>query len=137
MKYEKVITSMDIQNAYIKFYSYMMQYLWDLNTVMNLAKLEIAIYKRFPKKEEMQQYIDLLEKDIYLTYDNEEALNSTDFKKSFEHLKQYIEDYEESGLEIYAMVPNIDVDKILGEDKIDNDSEGEKKTIEVGKIVRR
>lgn len=137
MKYEKVITSMDIQNAYIKFYSYMMQYLWDLNTVMNLAKLEIAIYKRFPKKEEMQQYIDLLEKDIYLTYDNEEALNSDDFKKSFEHLKQYIEDYEESGLEIYAMVPNIDVDKILGEDKIDNDSEGEKKTIEVGKIVRR
>lgn len=137
MKYEKVITSMDIQNAYIKFYTYMMQYLWDLNTVMTLAKLEISIYKRFPKKEEMEQYIDDLEKDIYLTFDNEEALNSDDFKKSFEHLKHYIEDYEENGLEIYAMVPNIDVDEILGEDKIEDNNEGEKKTIEVGKVVRR
>ena len=137
MKYEKVITSMDIQNAYIKFYTYMMQYLWDLNTVMTLAKLEISIYKRFPKKEEMEQYIDDLEKDIYLTFDNEEALNSDDFKKSFEHLKHYIEEYEETGLEIYAMVPNIDVDKILGEDKIEDNNEGEKKTIEVGKVVRR
>jgi hypothetical protein len=35
------------------------------------------------------------------------------------------------------MVPNIDVDKILGEDKIEDNNEGEKKTIEVGKVVRR
>lgn len=137
MSTEQITTSTDIQNAYLKFYPFMMQYLWDINTVINLANLEISIYKRFPNKEEMEKYIDLLEKAIKDTYKDEELLNNKDFKKAFEHLKSYIQDYDNTGFEIYNMVPNLDVAKILGKDNPEDESEGEKKTIQVGKIVRR
>lgn len=127
------ITSQDIQNAYLKFYPNMMQYLWDMKAVMNLANLEIAIYQRFPDKEEMLKYANMLERDIQDTYRDDEDLDCVEFKKSFEQLKSYIEDYEDVGYDVYRVPEKIEAPK-----EEENEPEvKEKKVIEVGKIVKK
>jgi len=153
---EIVITSSDIQSAYTRFYTYMMKYLWDINTTMDLAKLEIAIYKRFPDQDEMKECLYRLEKDIDDTYRDEDDPNSKDFKKKFEVLKDYIEKYNTPGFDIYRVEPELDLDEIKGESEEAHDDEnifdeeniGElevkeepekqtKKKIKIGKIVRK
>lgn len=127
------ITSQDIQNVYLRFYPYMMQYLWDLKVVMDLANLEIAIYQRFPDKEEMLKYANALEYDIQDTYRDDEDPECVQFKKSFEQLKSYIEDYEDVGYDVYRVPEKIEAPK-------EEESEPEvkeKKVIEVGKIVKK
>lgn len=127
------VTSQDIQNAYLKFYPNMMQYLWDMKAVMNLANLEIAIYQRFPDKEEMLKYANMLERDIQDTYRDDEDLDCVEFKKSFEQLKSYIEDYEDVGYDVYRVPEKIEAPK-----EEENEPEvKEKKVIEVGKIVKK
>lgn len=128
----EVITSQDIQNDYIKFYPYMMQYLWDLKTVTDLANLEIAIFKRFPDKEEMEDCIEKLEVEIRDTYRDEEDENDKEFQKAFNLLKEDIELYEDTGFEIFQVEEALDVQDVLGEDKF-----SEHKTLHVGKIVQR
>ena len=132
------ISSQDIQNAYLKFYPCIMQYLWDLNTVMYLANLEIAIYKRFPEKEEMEKYIDLLEIEIRDTYNDESDVKSKEFKESFEELKNCIESYEDDKCQcdIYQVQETVDVDEILGTDESESDESGNK-VIHVGRVVKR
>ena len=131
MSKREIIDSSDIQNAYMKFYPYMMDYLWDLHTVMNLANLEIAIFKVFPDKEEMQRCVNLLEIDIRDTFKEDEEIGQKEFKKNFEILKQYIEDYQDCGFSIYQIPESINIDNIKDE------SEPDKKTLHVGKIVER
>lgn len=130
----EIITVKDIQGAYLQFYPCIMQYLWDMKTVQCLANLEISIYKAFPDKEEMQKYVNELESYIRDTYNNEEDVNAADFKKTFEHLKSYIEQYEDIGYDIYHVEPIINMDNV--EDKV-TDEPTEKKTISVGKIVTK
>lgn len=127
----EIIDSSDIQNAYMKFYPCMMNYLWDLHTVMDLANLEIAIFKRFPDKEEMQKYVDSLEINIRDTFKEDEELGQLEFKKTFEALKQCIEDYQDCGFDIYQISNSLNIEEIKEE------SEPEKKTLHVGKIVER
>ena len=131
MKYEQVITSYDIQNIYLKFYSKMMQYLWDIATVMDLARLEIAIFKRFPDKSDMKTCIHKLESDILSTYNSEAAAGDNEFKSIFEKLESYIDAYDSAGLEIYDTNIITSIDTILDKSVENN------KTIHVGKIVRR
>jgi len=133
---KEVLTSQDLQNDYIDFYKCMMNHLWDMKVVTNLANLEIAIFKRFPDKEEMEKYINLLEPDIRDTLKAEEDVDSGEFRKSFEVLKTDIENFEEIGYDIFAIEQAIDVQKILGEDSSDED-ESNKKTIKVSKIIKR
>ena len=132
----EVITSQDIQNDYMKFYSCMMQYLWSEKAVEHLAELEISIFKRFPDKEEMSNCIRILEYDIADTYKDEEDMQAKEFKKNFELLKEDIEDFEEVGYDIFKIDEVKDVDKILDED-IEESTPKEKKTIQVGKIVTK
>jgi len=126
----EIIDSTDIQNAYIKFYPYMMDYLWDLHTVMDLANLEIAIFTLFPNKEEMQRCVDALELDIRDTY-KDEVEDGEKFKKTFESVKQCIEDYQDSGYAIYQVGESLDVEEIKEE------VEPKNKTLHLGRIVER
>ena len=86
----ETINSQDIQNAYMKFYAFMMQYLWNLDVVKNLANLEISIFQRFPDKEEMEKCLNALELQIKDTMKDEENPENKDFLESFETLKEYI-----------------------------------------------
>lgn len=129
----EIITSQDIQNDYAKFYPYMMKHLWDLRTVMDLANLEIAIFKIFPDKEEMQKYFEVLAIDIKDTFNDEDDPDYKEFQKVFNTLKEDIELYEDVGYEIFRIEEAVNVESILEENKEDKS----KKTIQVGKIVRR
>jgi len=114
----EIITAKDIQSAYLQFYPCMMKYLWDMKAVTTLANLEIAIYKAFPDKEEMQKYVNSLDIEIRDTYNNEEDVNAADLKKTFEHLKSYIESYEDIGYDLYAIATTSAIEDI----KDDNES---------------
>lgn len=134
----EVITSQDLQNAYLKFYPFMMKFLWDINTVMHLANLEISIYKRFVDIEEVKRNLNLLELDIRDTYKDSDLPELIDFEKAFEYLKDCVESYEESGYEIYKISENLDTEAILAEDDSSKDSHKENsKEIHVGKVVKR
>lgn len=133
---KEIITAQDIQNAYLKFYPFMMQYLWDIKTVMNLANLEIAIYKIFPDKDEMEKYLNLLEIDIRDTYrdDTGEDKELQHFQEAFDHLKSYIEDYEDCGYDIYRIQENLDADDIIEANEEAEKEPTEKKVLHVGRI---
>lgn len=126
----EIINSQDIQNAYMNFYSYMMDYLWNLKVVKNLATLEISIFQRFPDKDEMENALNALEVEIRDTLNDEENPDSKDFKDSFEVMKDYIERYTDNGYEIWNMQPEVNVEEILEED----DSDGK---LHVGKVVTK
>lgn len=129
----EIITAKDIQSAYLQFYPCMMKYLWNMKVVTNLANLEIAIYKAFPDKEEMQKYADSLDIEIRDTYNNEEDVNAEELKKTFDHLKSYIESYEDIGCDLYAIATTSDIEDIKDDDESDSEIV-EKKTITVGRL---
>ena len=126
----EAINSQDIQNAYMKFYAFMMQYLWNLDVVKNLANLEISIFQRFPDKEEMEKRINALELQIKDTMKDEENPENKDFLESFETLKEYIQEYADNGYEIYNLQPAVNVEEILDESEDDG-------KLHVGKIVKK
>lgn len=126
----ETINSQDIQNVYMKFYTLMMQYLWNLDVVKNLANLEISIFQRFPDKEKMENNLNALEIQIKDTMKDEENPGSKDFLESFETLKEYIQEYTDNGYEIYNLQPAVNVEEILEESEDDG-------KLHVGKIVKK
>ena len=130
----EVILSQDIQNYYIKFYACMMQYLWDMRTVMNLANLEISIFKRFPDKEEMENNIRLLESDIYDTIREAKGFDNPEFEKTFTKLKDAIADYQDTGYDIYQIQEKINIEDIKAQSKAEGQSEPKKMHIKVGHL---
>lgn len=124
------INSQDIQNVYMKFYTFMMQYLWNLDVVKNLANLEIAVFQRFPDKEEMEKAVNALEIQIKDTMKDEENPENKGFLESFETLKEYIQEYTDNGYEIYNLQPAVNVEEILEESEDDG-------KLHVGKIVKK
>lgn len=131
----EIITAKDIQSAYLQFYPCMMQYLWDMKAVTTLANLEIAIYKAFPDKDEMLRYIDSLGVEIRDTYKNEEDPNAAELQKTYEHLKYYIDEYEDIGYDIYTVASALDLDSIKKDSENDESDEPiEKKHIQVGRL---
>lgn len=122
-----VILSQDIQNDYIKFYACMMQYLWDMRTVMNLANLEIAIFKRFPDKEEMENHLRLLETDIQDTIREAKRQDDEEFEKTFDKLKTSIENFNDNGYDIYQIEQKLDLSSIRAEGGATGQSDEPKK----------
>ena len=49
-----MISSTDIQNSYIKLYSALRQYIWDILTVQQIAALETSVYDVFPCISDIQ-----------------------------------------------------------------------------------
>ena len=133
---KEVITSQDIQNRYIDLYLFMMDYLWDLKVVKELANLEIAIYKRFPDKDEMSNCLHKLRYDIQATYNELAEDGEEDFKKYYEALHEAIEDFDaNTGYEIYMVASVLDPEEILEEAESEKeDIEPEKKKIDIKDI---
>lgn len=103
-----VITSADIQAKYEQLYLFLMDFLWEFQVVQALANLEIAIFKRFPDKDEMIMRLRNLEREVSYTYDDLAAEDQAEFKEAFEDLKETIDEYEDSGYELYSVEEVID-----------------------------
>ena len=129
-----LVTSSDIQVQYEKLYKFLMEFLWEFTTVQALANLEIAIYKRFPDKEEMERCLRDLKKDISYTYNEMSEDDDEEFKEAFEDLEAAIEDYDEedTSCELYAVEEVIDNPK----DALDEGDESniEKRKFKIGDI---
>lgn len=131
-----VITSSDLQVMYEQLYTFMMQYLWEFQVVQALANLEIAIFKRFPDKDEMSNCLRELNYSISATYNELEDDDLPEFKKAYETLETAIADYEEVGCEIYSVQEIVDdSDEIDASEDIDVTSE-EKEKFKFGEITK-
>lgn len=130
-----VITSSDIQVNYEKLYKFLMGFLWEFSTVQALANLEIAIFKRFPDKDEMEKCLRELKIDIAETYNELAADDEEDFKKAVEDLEQSIEDYdpETAGCELYSVEEVIDSPSDVAASS-DMESPIEKRKFRIGNI---
>lgn len=133
---KQVITSSDIQVKYEQLYEFLMEYLWEFTTVQALADLEIAIFKRFPDKDEMIRCLRKLKSEISYTYNEMAADDLEDFKEAFEDLEETIEDYGESSCELYSVEELIDdPDDIEAADGIDTPDFGSgKRKFKFGEI---
>lgn len=130
-----VITSSDIQVAYEQFYLFMMQYLWEFPVVQDLANLEIAIFKRFPDKEEMQKCLRELNYSVSATYTELGQDDKPEFKEAYETLESAINDFEDPGCELYS------VQEILNDDGVEASidatlPESDKEKFEFGDITK-
>lgn len=123
-----VITSSDIQVKYEQLYHFLMGFLWEFQTVQAIANLEIAIFKRFPDKEEMQRCLRELKQDIIYTANELAEDDEAEFKETVEDLEQAIEDYDNAGFELYGVEEVIDdPDDIAASDDLNAPEEGKKK----------
>ena len=61
-----MITQQDLARKYVKLYECVRQYIWPVETVQDLAELEVATYERFPEIEEIRKKFDVFYRDIQL-----------------------------------------------------------------------
>ena len=83
-----------------------MDYLWEYPTVEALANLEIACYKTFPDKEEMQEALKMLKQKIKTTYNELSKDDQPEFEDAVNALEQEIDEYDsENALaELYSVI---------------------------------
>lgn len=130
-----VITSSDIQVKYEKLYSFMMDFLWEFTTVQALANLEIAIFKRFPDKDEMQKCLRDLNAKVFYTYNELDQDDESEFKDAYEDLEDAIENFEDPGCELYSVEEVIDdPDDVIASDELEVNPNIEKRKFEIGDI---
>lgn len=131
-----VVTSSDIQVKYEQLYHFLMGFLWEFQTVQALANLEIAIFKRFPDKDEMQRCLRDLKNSICYTYNEMAQDDESEFKEAVEDLEQAIEDYDNTGLELYGVEEVIDDhdDLVSAADDMDIPEEHDKRKFKFGDI---
>lgn len=105
-----IVTSSDIQVKYEKLYEFLMQFLWEFEVVQDLANLEIAIFQRFPDKDEMLHCLRELEHSISYTYNELAEDDDTEFKDAFDDLATAIEEFdpEKAGCELYSVEEVVD-----------------------------
>ena len=131
-----IITSADLQAKYEKLYAFLMEYLWEFKTVQALANLELAIFKRFPDKEEMQKCFRALKLEIFHTYKELSEDDQKDFEKAVDDLEQSIEDYEDAGCELYGVEVYVDTPEEEVAASEDIGSPEEKRKFEIGDIKK-
>ena len=131
---KQVITSSDIQVKYEQLYEFLMDFLWEFTTVQALANLEIAIFKRFPDRDEMLKCLRNLKSTVAYTYNELAADDLDEFKETFEDLEDAIENYEEPGYELYGVEELIDdPDDVEAADEIER-FESDKRKFKFGEI---
>ena len=69
-----MISSTDIQNSYIKLYSALRQYIWDITTVQQIAALETSVYDVFPSIADIQSNLQKLRSMVSPVLKEDEAL---------------------------------------------------------------
>ena len=136
---KRVITSSDIQVEYEQLYQFLMDYLWEFKVVQALANLEIAIFRRFPDKDEMLRRVRELRLEVSHTFNDLAEDDEPDFKEAFEDLEEVIENYENSGCELYAVQEVIDdPEDVAAAEEIDYaDTGSQKRAFRVGNISKR
>ena len=133
---DTIITSSDIQVQYEQLYGYLMDYLWEFKVVQAIAYLELAIFKKFPDKDEMLRCVRNLRQEISYTYNELNADDKPEFKDAFDRLEDLIENYEDEGCELYAVQEVIDdPTDVAASDEINLKSE--KRPFRIGNITKR
>lgn len=133
---EQVITSSDIQVKYEQLYEFLMDFLWEFTTVQALANLEIAIFKRFPDKDEMLRCLANLKRSIIYTANELAEDDEIEFKEAIEDLEDAINNYKDAGCELYSVEELIDDpdDVMSADDMYAPESETDKRKFKFGDI---
>lgn len=133
---EQVVTSSDIQVKYEQLYGFLMDFLWEFTTVQALANLEIAIFKRFPDKDEMLRCLRDLKRSIIYTANELAEDDEIEFKEAIDDLEDAITNYEDAGCELYSVEELIDdPDDVMSADDISTPkSETDKRKFKFGDI---
>ena len=70
-----MITSAQLQNAYIRMYKHMRDYIWPFYTIQLLADLEVAIFSAFPDMETVRRLVNSLYTEIRPILQEDEEFN--------------------------------------------------------------
>lgn len=81
-----MIAAAMIQQAYIDLYRQIRNYIWDYDTVVKLAELEVASYMAFPDIDKVRYALDQLKIE----------LNSSDVYAEDEDLQKAVDDFSET-----------------------------------------
>lgn len=83
--------STELQNHYIDLYKAMRQYIWGLDTVEQLAELEIEVYKSFPNKDALTSKFNALYINIKEQCREDEELDeaANTFKEALEECDEF------------------------------------------------
>lgn len=81
-----MIAAAMIQQAYIDLYKQIRNYIWDYDTVVKLAELEVAAYMAFPDIDKVRYALDQLKVE----------LNSSDVYAEDEDLQKAVDDFSET-----------------------------------------
>lgn len=130
-----IITSSDIQAKYEKLYTFLMGFLWEFKTVQALANLELAIFKRFPDKEEMLKTFRNFKNEVVYTYKQLSEEDQNEFEEAADALGQAIEDYEDTGCELYGVEEYVAAPEDVAASE-DIDVPEEKRKFEIGDIKK-
>lgn len=132
---KNVITSSDIQVKYEQLYKFLMDFLWEFRVVQDIANLELAIFKRFPDKEEMAKCLRDLKLNISYTYNELSEDDETEFEDAVTELEDAINNYDDPGCELYAVEEVIDdPNDITASDKVE--SEIDRRKFKIGNIKK-
>ena len=74
-----MISSVDVQNAYINLYKKLREYIWSAPVIEIIADLETAVYEVFPNMEDIRKQFKLLKYELYeVLRDDEEMQEAVD-----------------------------------------------------------
>lgn len=74
-----MISSTDIQNAYINLYKKLREYIWPASVIEIIADLETAVYETFPNMDDIRKQFKLLKYELYdILRDDEEMRDVVD-----------------------------------------------------------
>lgn len=59
-----MISSAEIQSAYVDLYTCLRNYIWDFRTVEYIAELEVMVYTTFPTMSDMRNKFNQLYMDV-------------------------------------------------------------------------
>lgn len=85
-----MVNSADLQNAYVKLYACLRNYIWDFRVVQLIANLEVAVYTRIPDLVEVRRYLDSLKLETRDVCQEDEELSSA-FDKMYDILGENTE----------------------------------------------
>ena len=84
-----MISSVELQNKYIKLYECLRNYIWGLDTIADIANLEVAVYSSFPDTADITQSFNRLYIDMKDLFEDDEDLKAAanDFKQTIADIK--------------------------------------------------
>lgn len=119
-----MIASQDFRNKYEKFYAEMRQYLWSLETLEDLAEVEVDIYSAFIDRDKLSQDFNRLSRAF-----NEVLTEDEYFRKAYDDLKELIDDEDHDSYHLLSRVQEVnpEANKVLKLENIGNKFQEDKK----------